>query len=147
MDVMVDGHGYVGNGGSPVTYACILQEAHKQHLDPAVLLAVLRTENGRTGKTSRNKNGSVDIGPFQINSTYLADTARRINLPVNYVYVQTMHNGCFNAAIGAWVLRTKINAAKGDVWKGVAWYNSANSPGQTYRIKVAHKYRPFHQEF
>ena len=148
LNFPVDGHGYKGPAGTPLTMACVVSAANSQSLDPAVLLAILRTENGRTGKVSKNKNGTYDVGPFQINNSSKSPVwklALPMGLSVEQFGYKLAYDGCFSARIGAWMLRHKIDMA-GNVWKGVAWYNSANPIGKRYAAKVAKAYRPFHVE-
>lgn len=148
--ILLDGHGYVGPAGTPVTMTCVMAEAAKQQIDPAVLLAVLRTENGRTGKVTKNRNGSYDVGPFQINnsrSSPIWKLAGQMGMSVEQFGTKLAYDGCFSAGIGAWMLRHKINLAGNNVWKGVQWYNSANAVGKRYVVKVANKYRPLRHEY
>jgi soluble lytic murein transglycosylase-like protein len=107
--------------------ACFFVEARKQSLPPELLLAVMRTEGGKRGQFVRNRNGSYDIGPMQINTTWLAELARVTGRPVAVVQETLARDVCFNIAAGAWILRLNLNAAGYD-WTAVGRYNSPANP-------------------
>lgn len=129
--MIVADHGYIVDTDYPVTVQCIVREAQRQKLEPELLWAILRQENGRVGKQSRNKNKTYDIGPMQINNgkdlKYLRDLHQKSGLSFNRFNHLLYHDACFNVSVGAYILRTKINAA-GSTFKGAGWYNSANEP-------------------
>lgn len=102
----------------PLTTECIAQTAKRFALPETLIWAVLAVEGGREGKYSVNKNGSIDLGPMQINSLWLEHFSEYVS-PTEVLY-----NGCVNVQIGAWILRSYINLADGDLWKGVGNYHS-----------------------
>lgn len=136
--------GYTLGDSSQVTPDCIYAAAVRQQLDPVLYLAVLRQEAGTPGKCVRNKNGTCDAGPAAINiSAKALDWLSSVfGMPANHFHARVLHDGCFNVEVGAWMLRHKIDSAGGDVWKGVAWYNSRTPGiGTEYAKKVAAHYR------
>ncbi len=118
------------------TIECIVREAARQHLAPVLLLAVMRTEGGKAGTVSANKNKTHDLGHMQINTLWLPEISRLTGLPSSNVAHVLANHGCSNVATGAWLLRKSINAA-GDTWKGVAWYHSRTPQhGHPYAWRV-----------
>lgn len=119
---------------TPPTYECLYQEANRQSIPPELILAVMKTEGGKLGQFQKNTNGSYDIGPMQINSTWIPKLAKKLNESTSRVEFTLAYNGCWNMAVGAWILRDAINEAYQksggkvisvrEIWQGVAWYNS-----------------------
>lgn len=126
----------------PVTEACVLEEAKRQHLEPWRLLAVLKAEDGRVGTFSRNigANGatSYDLGPMQVNSVHLDELTRVYGVPRGQMAQLLAYDGCFNVSVGAWMLRTKTNEAGGDFWYGIGRYHSKNNTKSTPYILRVH---------
>ncbi|MGC9271832.1 MAG: hypothetical protein ACP5E6_16945, partial [Acidiphilium sp.] len=56
--------------------SCIDAAAGLYHLPPALFMILLHVEGGRPGFVSGNTNGTVDIGPMQINQIWLPTLAR-----------------------------------------------------------------------
>lgn len=103
----------------PVTQECVIATADRFDLPILLLHTILKVEGGTVGEVSFNKNGTYDIGPMQINSIWLESFTPYVSPS------QILYNGCINLQIGAWILRSNINKAKGDFWKGVGNYHSA----------------------
>lgn len=101
-----------------VSAACVVQAAKANHVDPLVLLSVMRTENGRNNSESKNKNGTTDYGVMQINTIWLDELAKI------GVRKEHLHNGCVNVYIGAWILAKGLKQYGQDYWRGVGRYNS-----------------------
>lgn len=126
---------------TPPTFECLYQEADRQKIPPELLLAVMRTEGGRMGEFSKNNNGTYDIGPMQINTTWLDRLARQAGSTPQVVASKLAYHGCWNMAVGAWILRSAIDEAPGDVWRGVGYYNSHTPKyAQAYTRKVQANY-------
>lgn len=111
---------------TPPTFECLHEEAARQKLPPELLLAVMRTEGGRMGQFVRNNNGSYDVGPMQINTTWIAKLAKKANTTSENIVMQLAYHGCWNMAVGAWILRSAIDESPNDFWRGVGYYNSHN---------------------
>ena len=54
---------------------CIEAAAHVYRVPPAILVVLLRVEGGSLGAVSTNTNGTVDIGPMQVNSIWVGQVA------------------------------------------------------------------------
>ena len=59
----------------PLTADCVLDAAHSSGMPAAALFAILATEGGKTGEALSNKNGTWDMGPFQVNTVHLNELA------------------------------------------------------------------------
>ena len=102
-----------------------LKAAAELHQVPAGVLALLMgVEAGRLGEVSQNTNGTVDIGPMQVNDTWVPKIAGHWGAPHDAAYRALRDNFCANVEGGAWILRQALDDAHGDLWKGVALYHS-----------------------
>ncbi len=104
----------------PQTPACLVHAARDYALPPRLLLSVLLTEGGKPGTLSMNKNGSIDHGPFQINTVWV----RRLESDFGITAAMLTNDVCWSARAGAYILRYEINQAKGNFWEGVGHYHS-----------------------
>jgi hypothetical protein len=116
------------------TASCVLHAAERNDLDPYVLLAVLKTENGKPGEVARNDNGTHDLGPMSVNTVWLPQLAQRYGASEAEMRRRLASDGCANVAAGAWILRRKIDEA-GDLWEGVAHFHSRNPKKHTPYLK------------
>ncbi len=105
---------------TPVTAECIQMVSEIHALPEVLLYALLQTEGGAVGHQNKNENGSVDMGPMQINTIW--------NRQLQGMQVDTTeltNNGCKNIAIGAAILHKYIQE-KRDLWKGIGRYNATD---------------------
>lgn len=115
---------------TPVTEYCIAQTAKRFNLPEALLRSVLEVESGKVGELRVNKNGTYDIGPMQINSSWLNKFSTHVTKE------QILYNGCTNIQVGAWILRYNIDKA-GNIWQGIGNYHSkTKDKHDNYRNKV-----------
>ncbi len=124
-----------GRDGAAVFRGCVLAAARVNGVPPAVLLMLLQVEGGRLGEVSGNRNGSVDIGPFQVNEIWLPAVARHWALPVAEVFPILRDNFCGNADAAAWILGRAVADAHGDFWDGVGRYHSVRSDLKTSYLR------------
>jgi hypothetical protein len=103
---------------------CVTAAAAAHRLPPTVLVILLRVEGGALGRVSRNRNGSADIGPMQVNDRWLPALARHWHAPASAAYGSLRDDFCANVEGGAWILRQAVDEAHGDFWEGVARYHS-----------------------
>jgi soluble lytic murein transglycosylase-like protein len=115
--------------GPPV---CLASASRLYNLPPAILWAVLDTEGGEIGQAVRDHNGTYDIGPMQINSSWLPLLRDSFGIgPYELAY-----DPCLNVATGAWILK-RYMLESGDVWRGIARYHSGNPRlGLPYALRV-----------
>jgi hypothetical protein len=106
--------------------SCILAAANLHREPPALLLILLNVEGGTLGAVSQNTNGTVDIGPMQVNQIWVPTVAAHWDASTNATYEALRYNFCANVEAGAWILRQGLDEARGDLWGGVAYYHSHN---------------------
>jgi len=82
-----------------------------------------------------NRNGTVDIGPFQVNEIWLPAVARHWGMPAAEAFPILRDNFCGNADAAAWILRGALADAHGDVWEGVGRYHSVRSDLQAAYLR------------
>lgn len=102
----------------PLTFSCVVDAAHASGLPLAALLGILATENGRMGEALDNKNGTWDMGPFQINTTHVNELAAMGVAPET-----VLRDGRVNAYAAAWLLRKEYRRT-GDLWQAIGAYHS-----------------------
>jgi len=107
---------------------CIFAAAAAYRLPPAVLLILLDVEGGSLGHVSLNTNGTVDIGPMQVNEIWLPQLEAHWKASRAATYAALRDDFCANVEGGAWILRQAIDEAHGDFWEGVGLYHS-HDPG------------------
>ena len=88
-----------------------------------------------------NTNGSYDMGPMQINSSWLPELQRRgiSEHAVTYDY-------CTNILVGAWILARELQGAgaprinTAEYWQAVGRYNS-HTPyfNSRYAVRIWHQ--------
>ncbi len=114
----------------PIT--CINYAAVKYHIPAILIISVLKTENGRIGSAIKNKNGSYDFGPMQINGCTWLHRLR----PYGISQHDLQYDSCINVAVGTWILAKAI-ASDDKLWHGIGRYNSNTASfNQAYRFKV-----------
>ncbi len=106
-----------------VSAACIAHAAKAYSLPVVLLQGILATEGGHVGEIHWNANGSYDMGPAQVNSTWLPQLAAQA-----VTRAQVINDGCLNVHIGAWILAQAMKGADpnqpGQFWQHVGAYNS-----------------------
>lgn len=107
---------------------CFTEAAQKYSLDPVLLKAIAKTESGFNplAISKPNRNGTVDIGMMQINSSWLQ------KLATYGISEKHLLRPCTNIHVGAWVLANNIKEM-GYTWKAVGAYNS-----RTYSYQVVY---------
>jgi soluble lytic murein transglycosylase-like protein len=127
----------------PQVYACLSQASAKHKIPLPLILAIAETESGFNPKAIRqpyvagNRDGSVDFGLMQINSSWLPKLAKYgIGMP-------DLFNPCINADVGGWILGQNI-ARMGYNWNAVGAYNAVSPDKRViYASRVSskmHKY-------
>jgi hypothetical protein len=117
--------------------ACIYAAASVYHEPPAVLLILLNVEGGTLGSVSHNSNGTVDIGPMQVNQLWIPQLDAHWRADPRTTYAAPRDNFCANVEAGAWILRQGLDKAHGDFWGGVGYYHSYDPVQQnTYLRRV-----------
>src|SRR5436190_3515337 len=89
---------------SDVPLHCINEAAIEYHIPAKLIISILNIERGKVGMICKNQNGTYDIGPSQINSSWLPELAK-------YSIKQSdiQYDACLNIKVGAWILSKKIS--------------------------------------
>lgn len=117
---------------NPKLAGCISRAASHYDLPEPLVWLILDVEGGVEGTVSRNTNGTEDLGPMQINTIWLPEIQSAYDEPVEKLKARLVNDGCFNIAMGTWILRLSIDSAGGDIWRGIAWYHS-RTPSHAHR--------------
>ena len=118
-----------------VPIECINYAAATYHVPATMIISVLETEGGKNGEANKNKNGSLDYGPMQINSCWLQEVSR-----YGVTKHELQYNPCVNVTVGTWILAQSIASGK-NVWHGVGSYHSRTKVfNERYREKVKDVY-------
>jgi len=132
------------------TVQCAANAAHYYQVPELLLHAILQKENGRVGQAVRNRNGTYDLGPAQINTVWLEHFAR-----YGVTSEHLKNDRCTNLYAAAYVLRTNVNRFGGDDWfRATIAYNIgpngwAKNPtryriGYSYAIDVLRRWHVLH---
>lgn len=103
---------------------CLDAASRAYRVPPAILVILLNVEGGALGAVSKNTNGTVDIGPMQVNQIWLSEVAAHWHSSTSASYFALRDNFCANVEAGAWILRKGLDEARGDFWEGVGYYHS-----------------------
>lgn len=98
---------------------CSIAAAVRYDVPANLILAVAEREGGRPGQWVRNTNGTFDVGPLQLNTSYLA-SLRRWGITA----ADAARPGCYPYDLAAWRLRGHLRHDKGDLWQRAANYHS-----------------------
>lgn len=117
---------------------CLMMAANTYNVPPQVMVGILHVEGGHIGQeVGPNVNGTFDLGPMQVNSHWLPILSKHWNIDQKTARAWVRDDGCVNLHVAAWVLRQKLDAAGGNLFNGIARYNSATpSIGTNYAFKV-----------
>lgn len=116
----------------PLTMACLLSAARHYAVPPVVLEAIRVVENGETGASRRNANGTRDLGAFQINSSWIRPLRQK---GVRVSFSRLRDNGCVNVFVAAYILsREERRAPRHSLRIAIGHYHS-------HRPVEARKYR------
>jgi len=111
---------------------CSIIAAIDYQIPANIVLAVAEIENGKPWHVSGNGNGTLDYGPMQFNTVYLADM-RKYGITEQDV----LDTGCYPYQLAAWRLRGHILNDDGDIWTRAANYHSYTPKfNAIYRAKL-----------
>jgi hypothetical protein len=120
--------GWTAEPTLPPVVRCIESAAAVHRVPPAVVVILLSVEGGTLGHVSQNTNGTVDIGPMQVNTIWVSVVAKHWRATPVETYAALRDNFCANVEAGTWILRQAMDQAHGDFWDGVGFYHS-HDPG------------------
>ncbi len=114
--------------------ACIADAATAFHIPDLPVRVLRRVEAGGVGTASPNLDGSVDLGPMQINSSWLPTLSR-----IGITRAQIRDNPCINAYVGTWIFAQTYAESNGQIALAMARYHSHNPAEQRrYLALVLH---------
>lgn len=127
----------------PITLACLIQAAELQNVPPAVLLTIQQVEGGKVGEVSRNSNDTYDIGPMQINSIHIDEIANTaFKGDKKAAEERLLNDGCYNAFVGAYLLRKALIKENNNLFEAVGRYHSGTKKYKTrYQSKFIEKFK------
>lgn len=122
---------------------CFVKAGQRYGIEPELLKAIATVESGLNPKaTNKNRDGSIDLGLMQINSTHLP-TLKKMNITRE----KLLSDSCQNVMTGAWILAGNIKKY-GYSWDAVGAYNAGTSKKperellrQKYASKIAPEYK------
>ncbi len=88
---------------SDIPIKCINDAVHEYHVPAKLIIALLNVEQGKVGMANRNKNGTYDFGPMQINSSWWPKLSQ-----YSITQEEVKNNACVNVKVGAWILSKNI---------------------------------------
>jgi soluble lytic murein transglycosylase-like protein len=104
---------------TPAAHACWEEAARRYSVNPAMLVAIARTESGLNPQAiNRNRDGSIDLGLMQINSRWFP-LLRQYGIGE-----QQLRDPCTSIHVGAWILSQNMQRL-GNSWDAVGAYNSS----------------------
>jgi hypothetical protein len=122
---------------APLTAICLAAAARAYQLPTVELYAILKTEGGHVGEAVADRNGSYDLGPFQINTIWGPAIGRYWHMPVPQALERVRDDGCDNAVIAAAIMRKLLNETRGNLPRAIGFYHSHTEPlAEAYRNTV-----------
>lgn len=119
---------------------CVQEAAARYGVDVRLVEAILHVEGGRVGLRKANANGTHDLGPMQINTSWLPQL-RALGVEESHL----LRDYCSNVAVGTWILARELKAGNASpntpgYWQSVGRYHS-RTPARNARYAVKVWYR------
>jgi hypothetical protein len=114
---------------TPDVALCLDQAAQLQDVPVQVIITFLKTEGGDIGVSSRNSDGSHDLGAMQINDSTWLPLLSQLNFNGDKALTrkELLYNPCYNINVGTWIFRQYLNSAHNNYSEAIGWYNSHNT--------------------
>lgn len=106
---------------NPEVIACAQQSSDAFGVPLELIHLILRLEGGWPGAQQKNKNGSYDLGPMQVNTEWLPRLNKR---GVAVTLEDVRDNVCVNVSVGTWLLAHELFVNQRSVAQAVAYYHS-----------------------
>jgi hypothetical protein len=120
---------------------CVRQAARGHDWLEKTLRGLRAQEAGWLGAEVANTNGTHDLGPLQINSSWIPKISRMVGRPEVQIRYWLRFDPCFNAEVARWIFLSALEGT-GDYWKAVGAYHSPTAWRQrAYAAKVAEHMR------
>lgn len=116
---------------------CIRQAAAGRTWLERTLWGLRDQEAGWIGAEVANTNGTHDLGPLQVNSSWVPKLSALVDRQPALIRAWLMHDPCFNVQAARWIFLSGLRAT-GDYWRAVGIYHSPTPWRQErYRRNVA----------
>lgn len=122
----------------PQIMQCASAAATEYQVPRVLLLAIIKTESsGNVSAVGYNTNGTKDVGPMQINSSWAQRLESRYG--IRNASGHLTKNPCYNIRVGAWILRSELvtNASQ------PFWHRVGNYHSKTPRFNAAYRDRVY----
>lgn len=96
---------------------CLEQAAARYQVPERLLWAIISKEGGKPGTQSRNTNGTLDLGPAQVNTSWLPQLTK-FGITASHL----TYDYCLNVGVSAWILSQQA-VRKGDWFKATMAYH------------------------
>ncbi len=116
--------------------ACMMIAAQTHSVPPALLVGIYKAEGGKIGQEVRNKNGTHDLGPMQINTIWLPQLAKEWKVSESTARKWVRDDPCTNTKVAAWILRSHLNETQ-NLSTALQYYHSRTPKfGKKYKKRV-----------
>lgn len=118
---------------------CIREAAAGRAWLERTLWGLRDQEAGWIGAEVANTNGTHDLGPLQVNSSWIPKLSALVDRHPTLVRKWLIHDPCFNVQAARWIFLSGLRVT-GDYWKAVGVYHSPTPERQQrYRKSVAQR--------
>lgn len=118
---------------------CIRQAAAGRAWLERTLWGLRDQEAGWIGAEIANTNSTHDLGPLQVNSSWVPKLSALVGREPALVRKWLIHDPCFNVQAAKWIFLSGLRATH-DYWKAVGVYHSPTPERQLrYRKSVAQR--------
>ena len=115
----------------PEKSRCVQDASAKFGVPAIAIWVLLDVEGGKVGEVSWNSNGTYDIGPMQINSSWLKSLAK-----FGISDQELRDNLCLNIGVGSWIFAKELDRHK-SLPKAIAFYHSPTGKHQYRYLGLA----------
>lgn len=102
---------------------CIRQAAGGRTWLEKTLWGLRDQEAGWIGAEIANTNGTHDLGPLQVNSSWVPKLATLVGRPPEQVRAWLVTDPCFNVQAARWIFLSGLKKT-GNYWKAIGVYHS-----------------------
>ena len=114
--------------------ACMQTASEIVGVPRIALELIYRMEGGRRGQSVMNKNGTVDMGPMQINSWWMRKLSE-----AGFTQAEIRDDICTNVHVSAWILKQEVKRSS-DLAEAIARYHS---PTPEHQLRYISRVREF----
>lgn len=103
--------------------ACIRRAAAGRGWLERTLWGLRDQEAGWIGAQVKNRDGTHDLGPLQVNSWWIPRIATLTRRPEQAVRYWLINDPCFNIEVARWIFLLELSARR-DYWLAIGGYHS-----------------------